>query len=329
MTLELPDEDTVHAALSLAVRAPSIHNSQPWRWRVGAESVQLYADSERHLPHTDPTRHDLLLSCGIALQHLTVGLAALGWQTHVHRLPNPSDPDHLASVEICGRGGSEQDIALAAAIPRRRTDRRIYSSWPVPGGDIALMASRAARHGVSLRRVKSAQVSHALTVAARRRTDDADYLAELAQWSGRAGFESGVPSRNIPPVDDAAVFPARIFANPGLAQPAGANTRADAGLAVALGTVADDPLTVLRAGEATGVVLLTATALGLASCPLTDPLELPDTRDMVRQTVLGGDSYPQMLLRIGWAPINADPLPASPRRPLSEVVERLDGAPIC
>lgn len=328
MSLDLPDEETVRAALSLAVRAPSIHNSQPWLWRVGSETVHLYADSRRHLPHTDPTRHELILSCGIALQHLTVGLAALGWQTHVHRMPNPADPEHLASVEICGRGGSEQDIALAAAIPRRRTDRRVYSSWPVPGGDVALMAARAARHGVTLRKVKSSQISEVMTKAARQRAEDAAYLAELASWSGRAAAESGVPSRNIPPADPKATFPARGFANPGLPQPAGSKPAHDAGIAVALGTATDDPLTVLRAGEATGVVLLTATALGLASCPLTDPLELPETRDMVRQNVLGGDSFPQMLLRIGWAPINADPLPATPRRPMAEMVESLDGAPI-
>ncbi len=76
------------------------------------------------------------------------------------------------------------------------------------------------------------------------------------------------------------------------------------------------------------MVLLTATALGLASCPLTEPLELAETRDEVRTKLLGGDGFPQMLLRVGWAALNADPLPATPRRPLSDVVVRLDGSPL-
>ena len=155
MDSAFPDDETIRAALALAVRAPSIHNSQPWLWRVGEHTVHLYADSSRHLPHTDPARRELIVSCGVALQHFTVALAALGWQAQVHRLPNPADPDHLASIELIACAGSEQDIALAAAIPRRRTDRRWYSSWPVPGGDLALMASRAARSGVMLRRVES------------------------------------------------------------------------------------------------------------------------------------------------------------------------------
>lgn len=76
------------------------------------------------------------------------------------------------------------------------------------------------------------------------------------------------------------------------------------------------------------MVLLTATALGLASCPITEPLEFAETRTAVRQHVFEGGSCPQMLLRIGWAPVNADPLPATPRRKLDEVLARLDGTPI-
>ena len=101
----------------------------------------------------------------------------------------------------------------------------------------------------------------------------------------------------------------------------------DNAVVIALGTAADDDVSRLRAGEATSLVLLTATALGLASCPITEPLEIAETRAAVRADVFGADGYPQMLLRIGWAPVNADPLPSTPRRALSEVVARLDGSP--
>ena len=90
----------------------------------------------------------------------------------------------------------------------------------------------------------------------------------------------------------------------------------------------DDRMARLRAGEATSLVLLTATALGLASCPITEPLEIAETRAAVKAGVFGEDAYPQMLLPIGWAPVNADPLPSTPRRDLSEVVTRLDGSPL-
>jgi nitroreductase len=84
----------------------------------------------------------------------------------------------------------------------------------------------------------------------------------------------------------------------------------------------------LRAGEATSLVLLTATALGLASCPITEPLEIAETRAAVGADVFGAEGHVQMLLRIGWAPVNADPLPSTSRHSLSEVVARLDGSPL-
>ncbi|MCX2929642.1 nitroreductase family protein [Mycobacterium sp. CVI_P3] len=329
MDKELPDRETVEAALALAVRAPSVHNSQPWRWRVGDESVHIYADPTRHLPRIDPERRDLMLSCGVALHHFTVALSALGWAAEVQRFPNPADPDHLASVSILGPVLSEQDIALAAAIPRRRTDRRWFSSWPVPTGDIALMAARATQSGVTLRRVEDeGELAQVVAHAVREHISDPAYLAELSMWSGRYGTQAGVPARNTPPAEPHGKFAPRVFANPVLQQPSGIEARDDAGVVLVLATATDNPESLLRAGEATSVVLLTATALGLASCPLTEPLEIAATRAEVRAKLLGGDGFPQMLLRVGWAALNADPLPATPRRMLSDIAARLDGSPL-
>ena len=266
MSADFPDAEAMRAVLTLATRAPSVHNSQPWYWRVGPSTLNLYADSSRHLPRTDPDRRDMLLSCGAGLHHCTVALAAIGWRAKIHRLPDPSEPGHLAAVEVVAQSPGELDVTLAAAIARRRTDRRTYSPWPVPWGDIALMGARAARAGVMLRQT--------------------DLLPRLAD-----------------------------------------RTAQDNGVVVALGTEADDDLARLRAGEATSLVLLSATAMGLATCPMTDPLEIPETRAAVRDDVFGTSGHPQMLMRVGWTAVDADPLPSTPRRPLPEVANwLLDGA---
>jgi len=321
MDSEPPDRATIGAALELAVRAPSVHNSQPWRWRVVDGSVHLYLDPVRQLRRADPTRREMLLSCGVALQHFTIALSALGWAPTVNRFPNPADPNHLATIDICRGAASAGDIALAAAIPNRRTDRRWFSSWPVPSSDIATLVARAARAGVLLRRVENTgELATLVTLAVREHISDPAYLAELTMWSGRQGTEAGVPARNTPSPGKSGAFAARVFANPGLDQASGIQARDDAGVVVVLATDSDDDLAVLQAGEATGAVLLSATAMGLASCPLTEPLEIPATRAEVRTKLLGGEGFPQMLLRIGWAAINADPLPVTPRRPLSDVV---------
>jgi len=93
-----PTLATVRSVVERACRAPSIHNSQPWRWVLDDGWLQLYAEPGRSLPVTDPSRRDLLISCGAALHHARVGFAAAGWSTLVERLADPADPDHLASI---------------------------------------------------------------------------------------------------------------------------------------------------------------------------------------------------------------------------------------
>lgn len=229
-----PDAETVGAVVDLAARAPSARNSAPWRWQVAARSLNLHA-----VP-ADPDRRDVLLSCGAALHHGTVALAAMGWRAKINRLPDPADRDHLAAIEVSMQSPSELDVTLAAAISaRRHTDRGASGSGPIPWGDIAVMGARAARAGVMLRQI----------------------IAET-----QAG----------PHHDGNAVV-------------------------VALGTESDDDLARLRAGEAASLVLLSATVMGLAGCPVTQPFEIPGGREAVRTDVFGSDGHPQMLLRLGRA----------------------------
>ena len=327
MSANFPDPETLRTALTLSGRAPSFHNSQPWRWRVEPDRLHLYADPDRHLPHADPDRRDLLVSCGAALHHCTVGLAAMGWHARVGRLPEVADVDHLATIEMVPQRPGELDVMLAAAIDRRRTDRRRYSSRLVSRGDIALMGARAARAGVMLRQIELLpRLRQIVAESALKHAADPDYLAELSAWSGRYGSVDGVPARNAPDPDPLSPMPARVFAAPELCQSPQGSSGEDNAVVIALGTEADDDMARFRAGEATSLVLLSATAMGLASCPVTEPLEIAETREAVRADVFGNAGYPQMLLRIGWAPVNAEPLPTTPRRPLTEVAEWV-GAP--
>ncbi|MDD4866440.1 MAG: NAD(P)H nitroreductase, partial [Mycobacterium sp.] len=216
MNAHFPDAGTVRTVLTLASRAPSIHNTQPWRWRVDEASLHLYADETRHLPSTDPDGRDLILSCGATLHHCVVALAAVGWRSRVTRLPNPADPTHLAAIEPSRHPADPVDIALAAAIPRRRTDRRRYSSWPVPVADIAMMAGRAARNGATLCQVEDLDKLHGIVAQSVAEHFNRDYLAELTAWSGRYASVAGVPARNTPVLDPTSKIPGRLFAAPSL-----------------------------------------------------------------------------------------------------------------
>lgn len=317
-----PDAEAVRTALALAVRAPSVHNTQPWQWRVGDRTVHLYADESRRLACADPDGRDEILSCGAALHHFRVAARSLGWRTIVHRIPNPADPAHLAAIEFARVTPTAEDEELARAINRRHTDRRRVSSWETPPGDLATLLAAATEEGAGIQEVtagagRTALVS-AFTRAAGQHRSDPSYRAELSMWSGRHAATEGVPARNAVPVAEDDPF-IREFTEATLSE-SGVREMTEGGSLLLIHTLSDDRLSRLRAGEAGSAVLLSATVLGLATCPMTEALELPDTRATVQSDVLGGTGYPQLIIRVGWAEVAAGAVPVSPRRPLTEVV---------
>ena len=319
-----PDQATLRAAISLACRAPSVHNSQPWQWRTTEHTVHLLADRSRRLGQTDPRGRDLAMSCGAALHHLQIALAAAGWATRVHRLPNPRHSDHLASVEMSPMTPTDEDLILAAAITHRRSERRRLSSRAVPNQLVQRLADAAQASGGLLAAAADPDVRARLVAAAveaaARQNSAAGYRAELVEWSGRGRLsDDGVPAANVP-ARGVAERTLRAFA---AGEAVEAEPAADAGGAdelLLLATTSDDLRSQLLAGEALSAVLLTGTAMGLATCPLTQPLEVEETRRTIRDELLGGSWTPQALVRVGWLPTSIDPLPETPRRSLDEVL---------
>lgn len=310
-------------------RAPSVHNTQPWRWEVGERSVHLYADRGRQVPATDPDGRDLVISCGAALHHARIALAAEGWETTVHRVPDPARPDHLAALEPYERTPTDEDISLATAITERRTDRRRMSSWPVPGEYLDLMVERARITGALLVPVSEAhtrvRLERAMSEAAARQESRVEYALEIAEWSGRSSLaEDGVLAASAPARQGPDDLPLREFPGGTLVSPEVDRWDHEEATLLVLATTADDLVSRLRAGEAASAVLLTATDLGLATTPLSQPLEITDTRSAIAEEVLDGGAIPQLLIRIGWAPTSADPLPVTPRRALADAVSELD-----
>ena len=325
-----PEQGTIHAALELAGRAPSLHNSQPWRWRIGERSIHLYADHSRNLEATDPEGRELIISCGAALHHLRVALAALGWTCTIHRLPDRSDLRHLAAIELEPMEPTADAVVLAAQINRRRSDRRPYRSSELPPFAVTQINRNAAAYGMTVRFVTDPHARHELAMAVAEADDiesiDVGYRNEVQAWSGQhLGSDDGVPARSVPP--DAAYGGVRLrhFAHPEMPDSGTGSMDGDVGTLIVLGTPTDDVYSWLLTGEATGTILVTATGFGLASCPLTQPLEVARTRRLVRDAVLGGDVHPQMILRVGFPITDREP-PATPRRTVAEVLDVYDAA---
>ena len=321
--------DVLLRATARALLAPSVHNTQPWKWHVGTDAVELYADPDRHLVGTDPDRRDLVISCGAALHHLRVALAAAGVAVDVARMPDPEDPTFMAVARIVDGPIDESAAALAGAIGDRHSDRRAFAPDPAHPAQLRLLTDRAAAEDVRLIPVLSDEARTRLATvlgdAARTERAVPGYAAELVLWSRRyPGSHDGLSanSRTMRDVGTESVglrrFPVgalRQVGQPLTPDPDGATL-------MVLATAGDDPGNWLRAGEATSAALLVATRIGLATTVLSQAAEVTRTRRQLADVVLRVPEHAQLVLRVGRTPDGAAAIPPAPRRPLSAVLIR-------
>lgn len=324
MTETTFDCRVLRSAVALACRAPSLHNSQPWRWVVDGAVLQLFADRSRIGNGADVSGRQLILSCGAVLGHLRVAMAAGGVDVAVDRFPNPNNRDHIATVDFTTMEFvTEAHQRLADAILRRRTDRLPFlapSNWETfePVLRAAIDPDNATMDLVADgARPKLAEASR-LTGELRRY--DSSYQAELHWWTTPFELDRGIPPASLLSETEAArVDVARAFPTPGYGNRRAVVT-ADRSKIVVLSTEDDSYEQVLRCGEALSTLLLECTAADLATCTLTHVTELAVSRDIVRR-LTAGRGFPQLLVRIGRTPIVDEVPPMTPRRPLSDVLE--------
>ncbi|MEV6619149.1 hypothetical protein AB0N31_35905 [Streptomyces sp. NPDC051051] len=319
-TLDVPVLERLIAA---AAAAPSVHNTQPWRFRYVPETrtVEIRAATERGLRHLDPTGRALHLSVGCAVLNLRVAAAHHGHEPVTRLLPRPGRPDLLATVRLArpARGTSAPD--LHDAVWRRHSSRFPFSDRPLPGHLLAELAEAARAEGAFLRFPEPQETDHVLRLtreAERRNTVDADRAAESRHWVraaepsavgmregvlGLQDFLDRVPMRDFGAHRHPAVLAARPYeARPQLAL---------------LSTAHDRRADWLRAGQALEHVLLLATAHGTRASLLHQALEWPDLRAQLGSLGDERRGHAQMVIRLGYGPDG----PASPRRAVEEVMD--------
>lgn len=308
-----------------ATRAPSVHNTQPWRFVLLRDGIEIRADRRRQLVVLDPRARQLMISCGCAVFNARVALAAAGYDVVVERFPDVVRSDVVARLTVRAQVNDWVSIGeLDSEINLRRTNRRHFADERVSPAVIDDLVRCAAAEGAELLPITGA--AHRLAIARLSqqadRIENADpaYRAELRAWTtDNLRRLDGVSAAAVPYAGVGAqahnTLPIREFDSRGMGWlPADTSAGVNESLLL-LGTLDDGPAAWLRAGEALEHVWLELTRAGYAASPLTQVIEVAETHQKLR-TELQLAMHPDVLLRVGRAPETL----ATRRRLLTDVI---------
>jgi nitroreductase len=318
----LADQKLVEECVRAATLAPSIYNSQPWRFRAREGRIDVLADRVRALPAIDPDGREMHISLGAAVFNIEVVLTARGSVPEVALLPDSGDPDLVASVSSGGAfSPTLHDVVLVSALTRRRTVRKPYDNQPLDQVLVDSLAAAARPEGADFPVLDSPDAEALLALvrtADHHLRSEPGYRAELASWtSDDAKRQDGVlpESFGSPSVNDA--IPLRDF---GAYQPwhrQSAEQYEERPTIAVLSTAGDTPEDWLRAGLALERVLLEATIAGLSASFLTQPLEVAHLRGLYDER--RPHAATQMVFRLGYA--RRGDAVTSPRIPVGDVLD--------
>ncbi|MDP3711294.1 MAG: hypothetical protein Q8R60_02265 [Mycobacteriales bacterium] len=305
--MELTREQLV-PLVALAGRAPSLHNSQPWRFALDRGAIELRVDPERGLSVSDPRARELVISCGAALLTLRLGLRGLGLDVHVDLVPASGDPLLLARVRAShGDPPTPAEARMLAAVPHRHTERHGFTRRPLPATLLQALARDVRTEGSRLvivddERIRT-RITHLALRAEDRREADPTWQAERARWvTQEAGRRDGIPVRALAdgPFDASFPLPVPRFAP----RPASGGDHQRIGAPGRLAVITTGGDTVpdwISAGQGLQRLLLRAADTWVFAAFNTAALEDGGDRERLRE-VLGITDHPQMLFELGCAP---------------------------
>ena len=316
----LEDGALLRELVRCATLAPNSHNTQPWKFRLSPGAISIYPDLSRRTPVVDPDEHHLWVSLGCAAENLVLAAASLGRHADVAFGPR--------EVHVALDNAASVRSPLVNAIFQRQCTRAEYDSQPLPNDVLKQLERAAERVGVRLllltERIKVDGAIEYVTQGNSAQIRNAAFVKELKSWvrfneTGALATGDGLFSRltgnpALPSWLGNALF-SLVLRGKSENDKYARQLRSSAGVAVFAGDRAS-PANWFEAGRAYERFALTATALGVRTAFVNQPVEVPAVRTQFAQWLGLGADRPGLVVRFGRGP----QMPYSLRRPVADVI---------
>lgn len=309
--------------IRFATLAPNGHNTQPWKFHVAGDRIEISPDFARRTPVVDPDDHHIFVSLGCAAENLALAAAARGQPGEI----SFNSANDGAVVFSFGAGPTTRSD-LFDAIPHRQSTRAVYDGRPVAAAELRTLAAAAVMPGVDLvlitDRVQIDRARDLIIAGNSAQMGDAAFERELISWlrfNPRQALATG--DGLFTPTTGNPVLP--TWLGPSMVEmtfkASSENDRyarqvqSSSGMAVFVSESADKGHWV-RAGRACQRFALQATALGLKVAFVNQPVEVASLRPELAALVGLPGRRPDLVMRFGYGPT----LPFSARRPVEAVL---------
>ena len=329
MLVRLPAEPELRDYVRFGTLAANSHNTQPWKFRLGADTVDILPDFSRRTPIVDPDDHHLYITLGCAAQNVAIAANASNRPAELSVRTNGYEGTEIRVFLAKGPGrGHGTDADLCNAIPVRQSTKSEYDGQALSGSELRQLEEAAALPGVDVlfirERPRIEQALEFIQEGNSAQMDSRAFVRELKEWirynpaaalksgDGLLGRCSGSPSAPNwlgPMIFDLAFK--KVAENKKYAR----QLRSSAGLAVFVAEK-EDPEGWIQVGRSFERFALQATVLGIRHAHLNMPIEVPEVRPAFADCLGISGRRPDLVIRFG----KAQPMPMSIRRPLDAVI---------
>lgn len=311
--------------IASAILAASAHNTQPWKFKVTGNTVDVFVDWDRHLTVSDPSLRELYISIGCAITNILVAARYSEYEPQLSYFPAGEGKKNPVARIVCNKtnhSSNSINTALFSAIANRRTDRNTYDKQPLTDKERQELPATNNKTVILLEdNDKIAEIAELTEEATIRTLSRKDFKEELSHWvrnnwtkqhDGMPGYAMGIPA----PLS--LISPIMVRLAP-IHKQEGPKTREQMNSSSAVAIIAhetDSLINWVKSGQTIEQIWLEATAAGLSVAPLVASVEAgEDTRSRLKQ-ILGTNLLPQSILRLGHT--DHKPLRSSPRRTIEE-----------